>query len=194
MSFEPSSSRVCLVAISPCRHFSVLVAFSAVSSYGQVLYGSLTGNVTDGTNAAIPGAKVEVVNKGTGLVKTELTDERGSYLFSDLLPGTYKITISAPSFSSRVADDAVISLNTVLRLDATLSVSQIVESVNVSASVVTLQTDRADINNQIQSTQITNLPLINSQGRNFQELYKVLPGFTPPVKPIPIRATRSDRW
>ena len=52
----------------------------------------------------------------------------------------------------------------------------------MSASVVTLQTDRADINNQIQSTQITNLPLINSQGRNFQELYKVLPGFTPPVE------------
>jgi hypothetical protein len=147
-----------------------------------VLNGSLTGNVTDGTSAAIPGAKVEVVNKGTGQVKTDLTDERGVYLFSDLLPGTYKITISAPSFSSRVADNAVISLNTVLRLDATLSVSQIVESVNVSASIVTLQTDRADINNQIRSTQITNLPLINSQGRNFQELYKVLPGFTPPVE------------
>ncbi len=48
--------------------------------------------------------------------------------------------------------------------------------------MVRLQTDRAHINNQIQSTQITNLPLINSQGRNFQELYKVLPGFTPPVE------------
>ena len=104
------------------------------------------------------------------------------YLFSDLLPGTYKITISAPAFGSRVKEGAVISLNTVLRMDATLTVSQVVESINVSASVVTLQTDRADINNQIQSTQITNLPLINSQGRNFQELYKVLPGFTPPVE------------
>jgi len=137
----------------PCRNLShaaiflSLFALTGGSSYGQVLNGSLTGNVTDGTNAAIPNARVEVVNKGTGLVKIDITDERGVYLFSDLLPGTYKITISAPSFSSRVADNAVISLNTVLRLDATLTVSQLVESVNVSASIVTLQTDRADINN-----------------------------------------------
>ena len=56
------------------------------------------------------------------------------------------------------------------------------ESVTVSACAVTLQTDRADINNVIRSSQITDLPLINSQGRNFQVLYKMLPGFTPPVE------------
>ncbi len=168
--------------VSSAAIFVALLAFSTTGSYGQTLYGSLTGNITDGTGAAIPRAKVEVLNMGTSLVKTDLTDERGVYLFSDLLPGTYKITISAPAFGSRVKEGAVISLNTVLRVDATLTVSQVVESINVSASVVTLQTDRADINNQIQSTQITNLPLINSQGRNFQELYKVLPGFTPPVE------------
>ena len=166
-----------------CAALSIfLFAVSAGSSYGQTLYGSLTGNVTDSTGAAIPGAKVEALNKGTSLVKTDKTDERGVYLFNDLLPGTYKITISAPSFGSRVTEGAAISLNTVLRIDATLTVSQVVESVDVSASAVTLQTDRADINSQIQSTQIANLPLINSQGRNFQELYKVLPGFTPPVE------------
>ena len=168
--------------VSSAAIFVALLALSATGSYGQTLYGSLTGNITDGTGAAIPRAKVEVLNMGTSLVKTDLTDERGVYLFSDLLPGTYKITISAPAFGSRVKEGAVISLNTVLRVDATLTVSQVVESINVSASVVTLQTDRADINNQIQSTQITDLPLINSQGRNFQELYKVLPGFTPPVE------------
>ena len=137
---------------------------------------------------------MEAVNKGTGLVKTDLTDERGAYLFSDLLPGTYKITISAPSFSSRVADGAVISLNTVLRLDATLSVSQLVESVNVSAAIVTLQTDRADINNQIQSTQITNLPLINSQGRNFQGCTRFCRALRRRWKRTPIPAIRSARW
>ena len=49
----------------------------------------------------------------------------------------------------------------------------------MSAGAAVLQTDRADINNQIHSTQIVDLPLINSQGRNFQVLYKILPGFTP---------------
>ena len=67
-------------------------------------------------------------------------------------------------------------------MDVALSVSQVVESIAVSASAVTLQTDRADINNQIQSKQIVDLPLLNTQGRNFQALYKILPGFTPPVE------------
>ncbi len=67
-----------------------------------------------------------------------------------------------------------------MRLDATLQVSQVQESVTVSAAAVALQTDRADINNVIRSRQAVDLPIINSQGRNFQALYKILPGFTPP--------------
>jgi hypothetical protein len=101
---------------------------------------------------------------------------------SDLGPGTYKVSISAPAFGTRVQDGALVAINTVLRVDATLSVSQVTENVVVSASSVTLQTDRADINNQIQAKQIADLPLLNSQGRNFQALYKILPGFTPPVE------------
>src|SRR5207302_11487802 len=99
------SYRAKLLAGMPrCFHASsaailaVLFAFCATTSYGQTLYGSLTGNVTDGTGAAIPHAKVEVLNMGTGLVKTDITDDRGEYLFSALLPGTYQITISAPAF------------------------------------------------------------------------------------------------
>src|SRR5215471_6489513 len=165
-----------------CAIAVVAVALLSCPVSAQVLYGSLTGNITDASGAAVPGVKVEALNIATGTAKEGATDERGVYLFSDLLPGTYKVTISAPAFSTRVFENAVVSLNNVLRLDASLSVSQVVESVMVSAGAAMLQTDRADINNQIRSSQITDLPLINSQGRNFQELYKVLPGFTPPVE------------
>src|SRR5947208_1184085 len=123
----------------------VALALWASPDSAQVLYGSLTGNVTDASGSAVPGAKVEALNTATGIVKQTATDERGTYLFSDLQPGAYKITISAPAFASRVQEGVVISLNTVLRLDAALTVSQVVESVVVSAGAVTLQTDRADI-------------------------------------------------
>jgi hypothetical protein len=146
------------------------------------LYGSLTGNITDPSGAAVPNVKVETQNAGTGIAKIAMSDERGTYLFNDLQPGTYKITVSAPSFATRVLEGAVVSANVVLRLDVVLQVSQISESVTVSASAVALQTDRADINNQIRASQIADLPMINSQGRNFQVLYKLLPGFTPPVE------------
>ncbi len=106
----------------------------------------MTGNVIDTTGASVANAKIEAVHVATGIVKQMMSDERGNYLFSDLQPGAYKVTIL------------------------------------VSDSVVTLQTDRADVNNVIRSSQILDLPLINSQGRNFQVLYKALRGFTPSVE------------
>jgi hypothetical protein len=152
----------------------------AAPAAAQTLYGSITGNVTDPSGGVVPNAKVEVLNVGTGNLKTTVTDERGGYFLNDLQPGTYKVTVSAPAFSTRVVEGVNIAQNTTLRVDSTLSVSQIQESVTVNAAAVTLQTDRADINNVIRSTQVVDLPLMNSQGRNFQGLYKILPGFTPP--------------
>ncbi len=54
----------------------------ASSLPAQVLYGSLTGNVTDSTDAAIPNAKVTAVNANTGIERQVVTDERGAYVFS----------------------------------------------------------------------------------------------------------------
>ncbi len=148
----------------------------------QTLYGSLTGIVTDATGGAVPKAKVEALNTATGILKTAQTDERGAYSFNDLQVGTYRVTFTAPAFSTRVVENLSIAQNTTVRLDSALQVSQVQESVTVNAAAVTLQTDRADINNVIRATQAADLPLMNSQGRNFQGLYKVLPGFTPPVE------------
>ncbi|HTP31816.1 MAG TPA: TonB-dependent receptor [Candidatus Acidoferrales bacterium] len=161
---------------------SLCLFLTAATTYGQVLYGSLTGNITDATGAAVPKVKVEAFNVATGVSKSTTGDERGIYLLSDLQPGTYRVTVSAPSFATRVMQNVELNANTVVRVDAALQVSQVSESVTVIASAVTLQTDRADINSQVQSSQIADLPLINSQGRNFQSLFKVLPGFTPPVE------------
>ena len=161
---------------------ALLALSCAPSANAQVLYGSLTGNVTDTSNAALPGVKVEALNQGTGVAAAATTDERGVYTFNNLQQGLYKVTMSAPSFGARAQEGVRIALNVVLRLDMTLQVSQVSESVTVSALGAVLQTDRADVNNQLQSKQVTDLPMINSQGRNFQALYKILPGFTPPTE------------
>ncbi len=169
----PASRLACTLA---------LVLAACAPSFAQTLYGSLTGNVADASGAAVPNAKIEALNKATGVAKNAQTDDRGGFLMSDLQPGSYRVTISAPSFANRVYGDVAIGPNSTLRIDVALSVTQVNESVTVDASAVTLQTDRSDVNNQISSGQITDLPLINSQGRNFQVLYKILPGFTPPVE------------
>ena len=64
-----------------------VLALTEVLSHGQVLYGSLTGNITDPSNAVVPNAKIEALNVGTGTSKTASTDERGVYLFNDLQSG-----------------------------------------------------------------------------------------------------------
>src|SRR5207237_2304979 len=138
----------------------------------QTLYGSLTGNVSDASGAVLPNAHIEALDVGTGNAKQAATDSRGAYLLSDLQPGTYKVTVSAPSFATRIYSGVAVTLNNILRLVVTLSVTQLNDSITVSASEVTLQTDRADVSHQISAVQITDLPLINSQGRNFQEIYK----------------------
>jgi hypothetical protein len=124
--------------------FVTLFVLTSSCSFGQTLYGSLTGNVSDSSGAAVPNAKVEALNLDKGTIKSTTTDERGAYLMGDLLPGTYKVSISAPSFSSRVQEGVAISVNTVIRLDANLTVSQINESVTVSAAAGTVRnTDAA---------------------------------------------------
>jgi hypothetical protein len=166
-----------VLAIFACA--ALIVGLGSHAAHAQVLYGSLTGNVVDPAGGAIPGARIELVNVATGIVKQATTDERGGYLFSDLQAGTYNVSIAAPSFSKVIQKGIAIDVNTVRRLDARLQVAQVTESITVAASSVTLQTDRADVNTQIPRAQVANLPL--GAGRNFQNLYKIVPGFSPPI-------------
>ena len=78
----------------------VLTAFSVSPAFAQTLYGSLVGNITDPSGAAIPGVSVVVTNPATGFTRQAATDERGAYQFNNLLPGNYDVKISAGSFAS----------------------------------------------------------------------------------------------
>lgn len=146
------------------------------AAYGQVLYGSLTGNVTDPSQAAVPGATVQVTNTGTNVVKETTTNETGIYVFNDLLPGAYKITITATSFGTVTAENVSIEANRVRRFDAILKLAQVTESVIVSTGAEMLQTDRSDVNVNVTNRQITSLALGGSMGRNYQSLMAIVPG------------------
>jgi hypothetical protein len=173
-----------LQGLSPLRLAALLIAlaFTSAASFAQVLYGTLTGSVVDASGAAVPNAKVDAVNTGTGVARQAASDDRGTFQFNDLQAGAYKVTITAPSFGTVVQEGVTIVANTIRRIDARLQVAQVSESVTVNAAALSLQTDRADVNNQITKTQVMNLPFGGSQGRNFQNLYKLLPGFSPPAE------------
>ena len=113
---SPVSTR-CVVA---------LLAVAAFCSIGhaQVLYGSLTGNVTDPSSAAIPGVKVTALNTDTGVSRQADTDTRGAYLFSNLQLGTYKVTVEAKGFQTTIVDQIAVKANEVRRVDIQAKIAQ----------------------------------------------------------------------
>ncbi|GAC1703273.1 MAG: hypothetical protein NVS9B4_10920 [Candidatus Acidiferrum sp.] len=142
----------------------------------QVLYGSLTGNVTDPSGAAIPGAHVEALDTGKGVAQMATTNDHGFYLFVELTPGVYKVTISAANFTTLITEHVVLAANTARRVDVELKVASAAQKVIVTTEAPTLQTDKADVHTDLTADQIENLPIMSTQGRNFQSLLRIIPG------------------
>src|SRR5690242_383016 len=137
-----------------CAAVLLVLAGAVSAAHAQVLYGSLTGSVTDSTQAAVPGASVQLSSLDTGVTKEIEANDSGVYLFSDLLPGRYKVTVSAKAFGA-VTAELNVEANRVRRFDAMLKVASVTESVIVSAGAEALQTDRSDINVNVTSRQLT---------------------------------------
>ncbi len=159
---------------------AVLVAFLAGTvADAQVLYGSIVGNVTDSTGAAVPGATVTIEQAETKLTRELVADAAGAYHFTAVPSGTYSVTVTMNGFRSFSRKDVPVTLNSVARVDAKLDVGQLAETVSVSAESPILQTDRAEVRAELKSRDLTELPV--PIGRNYQQLFKTLPGFTPPA-------------
>src|SRR6266567_1530271 len=79
----------------------------------QVIYGSITGNVTDKSGAVVPAARVEALNVNTGVARQALSDEHGAYGFGDLQAGKYRVTIQATGMSKMVQENIELESNTV---------------------------------------------------------------------------------
>ncbi len=155
---------------------SVLLSISAISGQAQVLYGSLTGNVTDATGAVVAGAQIEALNVATGVKRTETSNTEGVYRFVALQAGIYKVTISAKGFETYVVNELRVDQNNIRRVDAALKVAQRAENVEVTAATIPLQTDKADVHTDLTTNEIANMPAGSSQGRNFQALLRIIPG------------------
>jgi outer membrane receptor protein involved in Fe transport len=160
------------------RSLALLLVTMAMAglAHGQVLYGSLTGSVTDSSGAVVTGAKVRVLNVGTNVSKEATTDGRGGYLFADLLPGEYEVTVAASGFNTRVLKGVRVDSSTTRRVDARLDVSGVTEVIEITAATAPLQTDRADVHVTQTARQVNDLPLTGSLGRNYQSLMQVVPG------------------
>ncbi len=152
--------------------------YAVASLHSQVLYGTLTGTVQDATGAVIPGAVVMLTSQGTGAVRSVTADSHGNYLFVNLLPAQYTVSIEpVGSFSKFIEKDIPIEVNREARVDIALHVGAVSQEIQVTTAAAQLQTETADVNHEISQSEISELPLTSSQGRSFQALYTLIPGF-----------------
>jgi outer membrane receptor protein involved in Fe transport len=163
------------------RLVTVLVLGSS-SMWGQYGGGTILGTITDPTGGVVPGAKVVAVNLATNETREFTSDETGSYQFNALPSGTYRVTVTAPSFKQTVVDNLVLRVNSQLRADVALQVGAVAESVEITAATPQLQTNTAVVGTVIDNRTVKELPFNN---RNFYDLIALTPGV------IKVRGTSS---
>jgi hypothetical protein len=160
------------------HRFGVCISFAAfltvASLNGQGLTGQISGTVQDTTGSAIVGAVVELTNAGTGLIRQAPTDASGSFVFPDLLAGTYNIKVTSTGFKTYGANGIALASQerSVLR-PIVLQLGTRSESVTVTAETATLQTQSSERADTLTTTQILETP---EKGRLFFNLLAMTPG------------------
>jgi hypothetical protein len=160
--------------------FFAFALLTPQAANAQLLQGTLNGNVTDSTDAAVAGAAVTAQNQAAGITREAVTNSAGQYTLATLPPGTYIVTVKASGFQTYNQTGVIVNGNEVVRADVKLVLGRVDESVTVSAQTANLQTDRADVRTDISTHTLNNLP--TPLGRNYQmTLSVVVPGISTPT-------------
>ena len=167
-------SCLCLLGIG-----LVALAAAARPAAAQLLYGGLVGSVVDAQGAVVPGATVKIVNTDTNLTRETVTDAQGGFAFANVLAGPYDVRVALGGFRESVRTGVPVSAGQISRVDLTLQLGALTESVTVESNAELLQTDKADVHTELKAVEITNLPL--NQYRNYQALVVLVPGSLPPA-------------
>ena len=151
---------VCLVLLLPS------------AAHAQFDSATVLGNVADQQGAAIPGATVTLTNLATGIVATTTSEPTGAYQFLNVRIGTYKIQAELSGFSTAVVPTVTVTVNARQRVDLTLAVGGVGETVEVTGARL-LESESSDRGQVISREQIVNLPL---NGRAYADLALLSPG------------------
>ena len=159
------------------RFHRVLAMFfltgSASCLIGQTLDTGILGVITDPTGALVAGASVAITQNETGVKRETQTAADGKYEVRYLVPGEYTVELRAQGFRTARANNIVVQINQQVRLDFTLQLGDVQETVEITAAAPLLNTETATLGEVIARERIVNLPL---NGRTFTQLAALAPG------------------
>ena len=153
-----------------------LLVMSAAASAQQSASSGLVGQVTDSSQAAIPGATVTVTNAGTNAQRTTVTDGEGRFSIPALPPASYHIKVELQGFQTAELQNFILRQGETARPTITLGVATVSEAITVTGEAPLLQTSSASVGQVISEKQIEDLPL---NGRTVLSLASLSAGVTP---------------
>ncbi len=157
---------------------ATLLVFAAVATLStpanaQVRFGTVVGTVADSSGATVSGATVKLTNLGTNETRTMPTGSEGLYAFPNLIAGLYRIEVEAAGFKRFAQDRVEVQVDVTIRVNATLQVGSVTESVVATTEAPPLQTDSASLGTVIAQAEVESIPL---SGRNINNMLTLVPG------------------
>jgi hypothetical protein len=153
---------------------AIAAAVSPAAVFAQQTESRITGRVLDDSKGAMPGVTVTVTSKQTGAVRTSVTGEDGSYVVTNLGPGSYLVLFELSGFANQTRE-TVLGLGQFDTIDVTLGVATVTETVTVQADSATIDLSSAKIGVNVSPEEVENLPV---NGRNFANLMTLATGAT----------------
>jgi hypothetical protein len=151
--------------------------FATQALHAQRLDGTLRVTVTDKTGASVEDARVTVTNEGTGVPKTATASSAGTYVFPDLLVGTYTVTVEKAGFRKSVAKGIQVESNQVAEASAMLEVGDVSSVVEVEAGAELVKTESSELGATFAGKVVNDLP-VNTLGGDVKEFAVFAPGTT----------------
>jgi len=141
--------------------------------------GVITGLVSDKTGSSVPQATVTVINEATGDKIVVDTSSAGNFTTPPLIPGNYKVQVEKPGFKMFVAAGVAVATGTI-RLDASLDVGSVTETVEVKTSTVEVNVSNPEVTQVLSEKYYKDLPVVmGADIRLAESLLAVEPGYVP---------------
>jgi hypothetical protein len=142
----------------PKTKLLLLLVLASACLYPQAFSGSLTGLVTDPNSAVVPNAAVRIQNKDTQESRQTVSGGDGRYVFSQISPGVYNLTVEASGFKKFSSSEFTIRANQAAELNAAMVLGQVTDTIEVATTAAQLDTQSANQSFTMDRQQILNLP------------------------------------
>jgi hypothetical protein len=145
----------------------IALLFFSVPSRGQETTARLVGNIVDPSGAPVSGAVVRVQNAATSISRETKTDASGDYSLPLLPVGDYSVTATATGFQEQNVSHIILQVQQAARVDFKLTIGNVTERVEISATAAALQTENAAVGTVIDSAKSWSFPSTDVTSSNW---------------------------